>query len=111
MPKPENVIKHKWKKGQSGNPNGRPKLPDLKELLAKVLGTEDEGKSGAEAILKAMEARAKRGDVRAAELLLDRAYGKPKQDIEMAASINTVIMPKSLKQQQDGREEESNNEQ
>jgi len=107
MPKPENVIKHKWKKGQSGNPNGRPKLPDLKELLAKVLGTEDEGKSGAEAILKAMEARAKRGDVRAAELLLDRAYGKPKQDIEMAASINTVIMPKSLKQQQDGREEES----
>jgi len=89
------------------NRKGQPKLPDLKELLAKVLGNTDEGKSGAEAILKAMEARAKRGDVRAAELLLDRAYGKPKQDIEMAASINTVIMPKSLKQQQDGREEES----
>jgi hypothetical protein len=52
-----------------------------------------------------MEARAKKGDVRAAELLLDRAYGKPKQDIEMSANMTTVIMPKSLKQQQDGGEE------
>jgi len=93
------------------NRKGRPKLPDIKELLAKVLGSVKKGETGAEAILKAMELRAMKGDVRAAELLLDRAYGKPKQDIEMAASINTVIMPKSLKQQQDGREEESNNEQ
>lgn len=96
-----------FKKGQSGNPNGRPKLPDLKELLAKVLGTEDEGKSGAEAILKAMEARAKKGDVRAAELLLDRAYGKPKMDIEMAGSMTTVIMPKPVNFKKDGGEEES----
>ena len=87
------------------NRKGQPKLPDLKELLAKVLGNTEQGKSGAEAILKAMEARAKRGDVRAAELLLDRAYGKPKQDIEMSANMTTVIMPKSLKQQQDGGEE------
>lgn len=87
------------------NRKGAPKLPDLKELLAKVLGNTEQGRSGAEAILKAMEARAKRGDVRAAELLLDRAYGKPKQDIEMSANMTTVIMPKSLKQQQDGGEE------
>jgi hypothetical protein len=87
------------------NRKGQPKLPDLKELLAKVLGNTEQGRSGAEAILKAMEARAKRGDVRAAELLLDRAYGKPKQDIEMSANMTTVIMPKSLKQQQDGGEE------
>ena len=94
-----------FKKGQSGNPKGRPKLPDLKELLAKVLGSEDDGKSGAEAILRAMELRAKKGDVRAAELLLDRAYGKPKQDIEMAANLTTVIMPKSIKEHKDGGEE------
>ena len=93
------------------NRKGQPKLPDLKELLAKVLGNTDDGKSGAEAILMAMEARAKKGDVRAAELLLDRAYGKPKQDIEMAANMTTVIMPRPINQKQDGREEEIDNEQ
>ena len=38
MPNPQNIEKHKWKKGQTGNPNGRPKLlPELRELLAEVL--------------------------------------------------------------------------
>ena len=96
MPKPENVIPHKWKKGQSGNPAGRPKLPNLQEILAKVLGDEKDEKSAAEAILAAMRSKAIRGDVRAAELLLDRAYGKPKQDIELEGSINTVIMPQPV---------------
>jgi hypothetical protein len=96
MPKPENVIPHKWKKGQSGNPAGRPKLPNLQEILAKVLGDEKDEKSAAEAILAAMRSKAIRGDVRAAELLLDRAYGKAKLDIELEGSINTVIMPQPV---------------
>jgi len=95
-----------WKKGQSGNPAGRPKkLPELRELLANVLGDEKDGKTAAEAILMALRAKATKGDVRAAELLLDRAYGKPKQDIEMAANLTTVIMPKSIKEHKDGGEE------
>lgn len=96
MPKPENVIPHKWKKGQSGNPKGRPKLPDIRELLAKVLGDEKDGKSAAEAILAALRAKAARGDVRAAELLLDRAYGKAKMDIDIEGSLTTVIMPQPI---------------
>ena len=94
MPRPENLEKGKWKKGQSGNPAGRPKkLPELRELLANVLGDEKDGRSAAEAILMALRAKATKGDVRAAELLLDRAYGKPKQDIDIEANIATVIMP------------------
>lgn len=94
MPKPENVIPHKWKKGVSGNPAGRPKkLPELRELLANVLGDEKDGKTAAEAILMALRAKATKGDVRAAELLLDRAYGKAAMNIELEANVNTVIMP------------------
>jgi hypothetical protein len=94
MPNPQNVEPYKWKKGQSGNPKGQPKkIPDLKVLLANVLGDEKDGKSAAEAILMALRAKATKGDVRAAELLLDRAYGKPKQDIDIEANIATVIMP------------------
>ena len=78
-----------FKKGKSGNPKGRPKkLPDIDELLDKVLGTDGKGKSEAEAILTALMAKAKKGDVRAAEVLLDRAYGKVKQTIESTVDID-----------------------
>jgi hypothetical protein len=97
MPNPENLEKGKWKKGQSGNPAGRPKkLPELRELLANVLGDEKDGKTAAEAILMALRAKATKGDVRAAELLLDRAYGKAKLDIDLEGSINRVIMPQPV---------------
>ena len=97
MPKPENVIPHKWKKGQTGNPAGRPKkIPELRELLANVLGDEKDGKTAAEAILMALRAKATKGDVRAAELLLDRAYGKAAMNIEIEGNVNTVIMPKPI---------------
>jgi hypothetical protein len=76
-------IEPRWKKGESGNPNGRPrKLPELDKLLAEVLGEEKNGISAAEVILKAIRAKAAKGDARAAELLLDRAYGKAKQTID-----------------------------
>jgi hypothetical protein len=72
-----------FKKGQSGNPKGRPKkLPELDKLLADVLGEEKDGVSAAEAILKALRAKAAKGDIRAAEVLLDRGWGKAKQSIE-----------------------------
>ncbi len=76
-----------FKKGQSGNPNGRPKkLPELDKLLADVLGEEKDGITAGEAILKALRAKATKGDVRAAEVLLDRAYGKAKQTMDVAVS-------------------------
>lgn len=74
---------------------GRPKkIPDLHILLANVLGDEKDGKTAAEAILMALRAKATKGDVRAAELLLDRAYGKAKQEIVGELQLNRVIRPK-----------------
>ncbi len=65
------------------NGGGRPrKLPALDKLMADVLGEEKDGITAGEAILKALRAKATKGDVRAAEVLLDRAYGKPKQTQE-----------------------------
>jgi hypothetical protein len=101
MPKPENIEPHKFKKGQTGNPNGRPKkLPELGKLMADILGDEKNGLSTAERILKAIEAKALKGDIKAAEVLLDRAYGKPKQttDTNITSTEPLVIIrtePKS----------------
>lgn len=91
---PQNLTKYQWKKGQSGNPKGRPKkLPDLKELLISVLGDTKEGKTAMEAVLLSIRAKALKGDTRAAELLLDRAYGKPKQETDIMTTFTQVIMP------------------
>lgn len=91
MPKPENIIPHKFKKGQSGNPNGRPKLPDLKEAMAKVLGEEKDGRTALEAILAALRLKAARGDAKAAELLLKYTYSQPVQKVEQSGSQEVNI--------------------
>lgn len=80
--KPENLKP--WPKGKSGNPAGRPKIPDLHELMAKVLGQEKRGKTEMEAVLEKLKNVAKKGNVRAAELLLNRNYGMPKQAHEIS---------------------------
>lgn len=81
-----------FQKGQSGNPNGRPKkLPGLDQLLADVLSDEKDGITAAEAILRAIRLKAVKGDVRAAELLLDRAYGKSSQPIDLNVNPITII--------------------
>jgi len=68
-----------FKKGQSGNPNGRPKKPDLNQYLIDALNEERNGISAMEAIIKTLIAKAVKGDVRAAQELLDRLYGKSNQ--------------------------------
>jgi len=74
------------------NGGGRPrKLPELDKLLADVLGEEKDGVSAAEAILKALRLKASKGDVRAAEIILDRAYGKARQTIEQHTTLPAKI--------------------
>ena len=71
------------------NGGGRPpKLPELDKLLADVLGEEKDGVTAADAILRKLRAMAASGNIRAAEILLDRAYGKAKQPVDM--NITTV---------------------
>jgi hypothetical protein len=78
-----------FKKGVSGNPNGKPKkIPQLDILLADVLGEEKDGIEAAKAILMALRSKAVKGDVRAAEVLLDRAYGKASQNLTLDGNIN-----------------------
>jgi hypothetical protein len=56
-----------WKPGQSGNPGGRPKKRLLDSTLAELL--EDSDGANTLAIARALVAKAKRGDLRACQLL------------------------------------------
>lgn len=66
-----------------GNRKGRPaRIPALDTLLAEVLSHEKNGETVARLILQALANKACRGDVRAAEVLLERGYGKVKQEFD-----------------------------
>ena len=76
------------------NLKGPPKkLPHIDELLDKVLGAEKDGVSACERILVALQKMAEKGDTRAAEIMLDRAFGKAKQQIELTSKVINVIIP------------------
>ncbi len=81
----KDIEKYKFKKGQTGNPNGRPKLPDLNEAMARLLGGDKDGQTALDEVLAALRKKALQGDVRAMEVLLNRGYGMPKQKTETQA--------------------------
>lgn len=93
MPNPENLKKRKsfTKNDPRINKAGRPKLPDLKEILSSVLGEEKEGKTAVEAIVMKLRAMAAQGNLKAAEILLNRGYGLPKQNIELSGNPDAPI--------------------
>ena len=77
---------------QKGDPRinreGRPKkIPNLDVLLAELLDDEDQS---AKLILAALIEKAKEGDVLAAQVILDRAYGKPKESVDIVSNGETI---------------------
>jgi len=84
------------KRPENINRKGRPKMPDIKEAIEKILNEEKDGIIALEAILKALRNKAIKGDVRAAQEILDRAFGKAKQHLEHSGNafekVNINIM-------------------
>jgi Family of unknown function (DUF5681) len=85
-PSPEVGKAHRWKKGQSGNPSGRPKSKTLsdayKNRLKELVPNDPEGRSWAELIAEAQIRDAVRGNVQAAREIADRTEGRARQSIE-----------------------------
>lgn len=71
-------LKPKWKKGESGNPNGRPRsgfaLADLFRKVAEE--TDDEGVTRRERIIRKIMEKAEYGNLNAAEMYFLREFGK-----------------------------------
>lgn len=99
-----NLEAHKWKKGQSGNPNGRPKkyvtqltvegykLSEINDtiqtLMAMTLSelkevfNDDDATILEVTIAKALFNDASEGKLTTMETILSRVFGKPKQSFE-----------------------------
>jgi hypothetical protein len=82
----EDGKSHRWKKGQSGNPSGRPKSKTLsnayRNKLEETVPNDPEGRTWAELIAEAQVRDAVRGNVQAAREIADRTEGRARQAIE-----------------------------
>lgn len=91
-PKPP-PVHTRFKKGHPGGP-GRPKLPDLKEAMARALGEQaKDGTTALDQIIEAMRRKAAQGDVKAAELLLARGFGKPRESVDITSGGEKIAAP------------------
>lgn len=81
--KNEHLVKHQWKKGQSGNPKGRPKSGfALNEYITDLANVElEDKKTMLEAVVAKVYEEALDGNMTAINFLADRVLGKPSQSI------------------------------
>jgi hypothetical protein len=89
----EDNLKPAWSKGESGNPNGRPKGSKNRSTIARQwlevnqnlknpLTGENETMSQEDLMTLALIKKAREGDVNAYKALMDSGYGAPVQQIE-----------------------------
>jgi hypothetical protein len=81
--KNDNLVKYQWKKGQSGNPKGRPKSGfALNEYITNLANVElEDKKTMLEAVVGKVYEEALDGNMTAINFLADRILGKPSQSI------------------------------
>jgi hypothetical protein len=87
---PGHKLGNRFKKGETGNPSGRPKLTKLTEALREQLTEEMPSapeRTVAEAIARALIREALSGNVQAAREIADRTEGKPKQSIDVDLQV------------------------
>jgi hypothetical protein len=95
MPNPENIVKHKFKKGQTGNLNGRPKGVRNRSTIVKhylealitqtnaLTGNEDTLPASDLMTLKLIKTVLEKGDVQAFKELMDSGYGTIAQNLNL----------------------------
>jgi len=70
-------------KGQSGDPGGRPKMPE--ELKTAMQGLAEDA---IKVLREAMQSDDQRARIMAASHVLDRGYGKPTQSVDLTAKTD-----------------------
>ena len=99
----DDIKEHEFKKGQSGNPNGRPKGSKNRSTIAKYwlsieqdlknpLSGDTETMSQEDLMTLALIKKAREGDVNAYKALMDSGYGAPVQQVEQTI-IEQPIFP------------------
>jgi hypothetical protein len=92
------VIGRPFPKGTSGNPGGRPKKRLIDEVLEELLLRDDS--AVAQTVAAALLKKAKRGDVKAIQLLAERVQGKPRQAVQLTGAYGGPIELRDVTREQ-----------
>jgi hypothetical protein len=79
-----------FKKGQSGNPGGRPKSKPFRDALSIELAARGEDAKSLRAIASQIIKKAEEGDLQAAREIADRLDGRPTQEAELVVEKRNV---------------------
>ena len=96
---PENRTKSgQFRPGVSGNPGGRPKMPEEFRQLAR-----ENSIPALQVVISILKnpASANKDRLKAAEIILDRAWGKPVQGVEMSGPAGGPVEVKHIGQLDD----------
>lgn len=95
MAKEDNLTP--WKKGQSGNPKGRPRGKSLTTLIGEILDTDDGGETKAKRLMDAGVKAALSGDFRFWNAIMERIEGKVPDKLEADSRVVfDVTFPKPI---------------
>ena len=93
----DHLKEHQFKKGQSGNPNGRPKgtrsKPDMLLKIGAEEGTKDGQFTKLEVVLRRVFEYALEGKSWAVEFIADRTEGKVRQELQVGMLPDVVFTP------------------
>jgi hypothetical protein len=83
---------HQFRKGQSGNPGGRPKNESVTATIRRMLQGEHNGRPIQDILVERMIKEALSGKYPFLRELLDRAEGRPNQKVEVSGETPLVYI-------------------
>ena len=85
------LQEHQWKKGQSGNPKGRPKTDSITKAIQQLLKDGVNGQSLYDAIARVAIQRALQGDHRFWQYVIERTDGKVADTLQQSGEVEIVV--------------------
>ena len=91
-----------WKPGQSGNPNGRPPVPESWAGILREVGKRidpKDRKAFRTAVAEKLWEQAKKGNIQAIKVLFNRMDGYPRQSLDVEGKGAIIVQMVSYQQQ------------
>ena len=86
-----------FKKGQSGNPGGRPKEKPFSDALRMEIAAAGEDHKALRRVARALIKKAEDGEIQAIRELADRLDGKPIQAVDANVDVSTDPLAELIK--------------